>query len=76
MLNINLEEVEAMEQNQQGSSKMPDFKELTDRMIANASTSPKLVIKTNLDPKTVADENPYYRQQVNDEEEFTEYFEE
>jgi len=65
-----------MEKNQQGSSQMPDFKELTDRMIANPSTSPKLVIKTNLDPKTVADENPYYRQQGNDEEEFTEYFEE
>ncbi|MBD1381656.1 hypothetical protein [Metabacillus arenae] len=28
---------------------MPDFKQLSDRIIAEPSTSPQLVIKTNLD---------------------------
>jgi hypothetical protein len=42
------------------SGQLPDFDELNDRVIAEASPSPTLVIKTNLDPKNIAEENPYY----------------
>jgi hypothetical protein len=48
-----------MEQNQPGNKNMPDFKELNDRIIAEPSSSPSLVIKTNADPKSVVEDNPY-----------------
>ncbi|WP_226666814.1 hypothetical protein [Metabacillus litoralis] len=41
------------------NEKMPDFKQLDDRIIAEPSTSPSLVIKTNLDTENVSEENPY-----------------
>jgi hypothetical protein len=55
---------------------MPDFKQLEDRVIAEPSPEPMLVIKTNLDPKNVTEENPYLKDQPIDEKEFREYFEE
>ena len=55
---------------------MPDFKQLEDRVIANPSPEPMLVIKTNLDPKDVTEENPYLKNKPIDEEEFREYFDE
>lgn len=55
---------------------MPDFKQLEDRVIANPSPEPMLVIKTNLDPKDVTEENPYLKNKPMDEEEFREYFDE
>lgn len=54
---------------------MPDFKQLEDRVIANPSSSPKLVIKTNLDPKDVTEDNPYLQNKAQDEEEFKDFFE-
>ncbi|HYK72127.1 MAG TPA: hypothetical protein VEV44_03190 [Pseudoneobacillus sp.] len=39
--------------------KMPDFDSLDDRLIAEQPSTPMLVIKTNLDPKDVTEENPY-----------------
>ncbi|WP_066174749.1 hypothetical protein [Bacillus marinisedimentorum] len=38
---------------------IPDFDELNDRMIMEASESPSLVIKTNLDPADPNEKNPY-----------------
>jgi hypothetical protein len=38
---------------------LPDFDRLTDRIINEPSDEPMLVIKTNLDPKQVTEENPY-----------------
>jgi hypothetical protein len=38
---------------------LPDFKQLTDRLINEPSDEPMLVIKTNLDPEQVTEENPY-----------------
>ncbi|RSD26149.1 hypothetical protein [Mesobacillus subterraneus] len=66
-----------MDPKQPGNKKMPDFKELSDRMIAQPATGPQLVIKTNLDPSDATEDNPYYRNdQVTDSEKFKEYFEE
>lgn len=48
-----------MEPRQPGNKNMPDFKELNDRIIAESSESPRLVIKTNLDEDNVKTENPY-----------------
>ncbi|MFT4417228.1 hypothetical protein ACLM5H_25680 [Fredinandcohnia humi] len=64
-----------MEKQQPGNKKLPDFKELNDRIIADASDEPFLVIKTNLDPKSAVEENPYYKKSGSDEESFTSYFE-
>lgn len=55
---------------------MPDFKQLEDRVIADPSPSPMLVIKTNLDPKDVTEDNPYLNNSAKDEQEFREYFKE
>ncbi len=41
------------------NEKLPDFNELDDRLIAEASASPSLVIKTNLDKEDVTEDNPY-----------------
>lgn len=60
-----------------GNQNLPDFKELNDRIIAEASDEPMLVIKTNLDPKNATEENPYYKESESDrKEEFTSFFEE
>ncbi|MBT2688755.1 hypothetical protein J7I93_11225 [Bacillus sp. ISL-47] len=60
-----------------GSKKMPDFEELDDRMIAQHTNEPMLVIKTNLDPKNSTEDNPYYQnKEETDTEEFRDYFEE
>lgn len=66
-----------MKTNQPGNEKMPDFKELSDRIIANPANGPQLVIKTNLDPADVTEENPYVKNdQMTDSEQFTEFFKE
>ncbi|APH04649.1 hypothetical protein A9C19_07740 [Bacillus weihaiensis] len=52
------------------NSKMPKFNDLNDRIIAEATTSPTLVIKTNLDTPNVEKENPY----LNEEKEATRNF--
>ncbi|MGN7299601.1 hypothetical protein [Ferdinandcohnia sp. SAFN-114] len=60
-----------------GNQKLPDFKELNDRIIADASDEPMLVIKTNLDPKNATEENLYFKESQSDNrEEFTSFFEE
>jgi hypothetical protein len=63
-----------MEPRQPGKKDMPDFNELNDRMIAQGTTGPTLVIKTSLDPKDATEDNPYY--QNKDREAFKEFFEE
>lgn len=65
-----------MEQNQPGNKEMPDFKELEDRVIAEPTHSPSLVIRTKLDPKNVKEDNPYYRnEESTDDKKFEAYFE-
>jgi hypothetical protein len=59
-----------------GSEKLPDFEQLNDRVIAQHTDAPMLVIKTNLDPKDSTEDNPYYKnKEQTDTEEFREYFE-
>jgi hypothetical protein len=66
-----------MEQSQLGSKQLPDFKELGDRIIAEATSEPMLVIKTNLDPKDATEDNPYYQDMgLTNTEQFRNYFEE
>ncbi|KUP08121.1 hypothetical protein Q73_02870 [Bacillus coahuilensis m2-6] len=56
---------------------LPDFKELKDRMIAAPSSSPTLVIKTNVDPQDATEENPYYsNSSIDEEEHFRNFFHE
>lgn len=49
------------EPQQPGNNKLPDFKNLNDRMIAETPKGPFLAIKTNLDPKDATEDNPYYQ---------------
>ncbi|RFU65332.1 hypothetical protein [Peribacillus glennii] len=56
-----------MEPRQPGNKKLPDFKELNDRIILEPSGSPQLVIETNLDVKNAEDENPYFGRNGEDE---------
>ncbi|CAM4002465.1 hypothetical protein [Mesobacillus thioparans] len=66
-----------MKQKQTDSKSLPDFKEMSDRVFANPGTGPQLVIKTNLDPIDVTEENPYVQSdQPTDPEEFRNYFKE
>ncbi|MEH7073548.1 hypothetical protein [Neobacillus drentensis] len=66
-----------MEPKQPGNKNMPDFDQLNDRIIAEASPTPMLVIKTNLDPKDVTENNPYYQEtEVKDPKKIKNYFEE
>ncbi len=66
-----------MEPQQPGSRKMPDFKELNDRLIVEQSPQPFLVIKTNLDPKDATEDNPYYQnKELTDKEAFLDFFKE
>lgn len=65
------------EPQQPGNKKMPKFKNLSDRVIAEAPTGPFLAIKTNLDPKDATEDNPYYQnQQETDKKAFLDFFEE
>ncbi|EDL65792.1 hypothetical protein [Bacillus sp. SG-1] len=55
----------------------PDFDSLDDRVIASAPSNPSLVIKTNLDPDSVEEENPYFQKdQQRDPKKFKDYFKE
>ncbi|WP_066320748.1 hypothetical protein [Bacillus sp. FJAT-29814] len=66
-----------MKPKQPGNKEMPDFDKLNDRIIADSPSGPMLVIKTNLDPKNVTENNPYYDgEDVKDPKEFKEYFKE
>jgi hypothetical protein len=70
-------EVLKMDSNQPGNEKVPDFKEMTDRIIASPASGPQLVIKTNLDPADATEDNPYLKNdQMTDSEQFKEYFKE
>ncbi|MFZ7943702.1 MULTISPECIES: hypothetical protein [Bacillaceae] len=65
-----------MEPRQPGNKKLPDFNELNDRIIAESSPSPMLVIKTNLDPKEPMENNPYYQEgELKSPKAFRDYFE-
>ena len=50
------------------TEQLPDFDDLNDRVIAEAPSSPTLVIKTNLDAKSAVEENPYYNSKASKEE--------
>ncbi|MEH7335545.1 hypothetical protein V7161_23260 [Neobacillus drentensis] len=66
-----------MEPRQPGNKKIADFDQLNDRIIAESSSEPMLVIKTNLDPKDPTENNPYYHNEdVKNPKAFKEYFEE
>jgi hypothetical protein len=41
-----------------------DFKELNDRIIAEASTSPKIVAKMTTDPSNALEDNPYTEEEM------------
>ena len=56
---------------------MEDFKELSDRVIAEGNKQPTLVIKTNQDPENITEENPYLENKLPDDpKEFEDYFKE
>lgn len=65
-----------MDKNKSGrNEKIPDFDKLTDRIIAEPSHSPFFVMKTNLDPKDVTEDNPYYKKENQTENDtFKQYF--
>lgn len=42
------------------NKEMPDFDSLSDRVIAKPTEAPIFAIKTNLDPKSPEEDNPYY----------------
>jgi hypothetical protein len=66
-----------MEPRKPGNKNMPDFEQLNDRIIAESSPSPMLVIKTNLDPKDALENNPYYHNtEVKNAKAMKEYFQE
>ncbi|MFK9094995.1 hypothetical protein [Bacillus salipaludis] len=64
-----------MEPRRPGNKRLPDFDQLNDRIIAENSSAPMLVIKTNLDPKDAAENNPYYQNgEVKNPKAMKEYF--
>ncbi|WP_040205071.1 hypothetical protein [Neobacillus jeddahensis] len=66
-----------MDPKQPGNKEIPDFKQLNDRVIAESTPTPMIVIKTNLDPKDATENNPYYHNgEVHDPKALKEYFEE
>ena len=66
-----------MKPKQPGNEQIPDFNELTDRLIIETKSEPMLVIKTNLDPKDSTESNPYYQaKNTKDPNAFRDYFEE
>ncbi|RIW38414.1 hypothetical protein D3H55_02435 [Bacillus salacetis] len=55
----------------------PDFDSLDDRVIASASGEPSMVIKTNLDPENIEEDNPYFnKSDQQDPKKFKDYFKE
>jgi len=56
------------------NSKMPKFNDLNDRIIAEATPSPTLVIKTNLDTPNVEKENPYLNEEKEATRDFKNFF--
>ncbi len=62
-----------MEKENQTQSQ-PDFDKLNDRIIAQHTTSPTLVIKTNLDPKDATEENPYVKDHQNTTSDIKDFF--
>nr|WP_180994237.1 hypothetical protein [Bacillus sp. Marseille-P3661] len=54
----------------------PDFDQLNDRVIADSTSAPTFVIKTNLDPKNIKEENPYYNEHASptEKEKLKEFF--
>jgi|GraSoiStandDraft_51_1057287.scaffolds.fasta_scaffold5463528_1 hypothetical protein len=50
-----------MEPQQPGNKKIADFAQLNDRIVLESTPTPMIVIKTNLDPKDVTENNPYYQ---------------
>jgi len=66
-----------MEPRQPGNKNMPDFDQLSDRLIVESTPTPMIVIKTNLDPKDASDNNPYYQNRdVKNPKAMKDYFEE
>ncbi|NRD78921.1 hypothetical protein HPT25_16275 [Bacillus sp. BRMEA1] len=66
-----------MEANKPGNKKLPDFDQLTDRVILDSPSEPMLVIKTNLDPKDATENNPYiHHQNEKNEKELKDFFNE
>ncbi len=59
------------------NEKMPDFDSLSDRVIAKPSPQPTFALKTNLDPTSPEENNPYYSKEstAKDKKELDEYFE-
>ena len=59
-----------------GKKDMPDFDSLSDRVIAKQTPEPTFAIKTNLDPKSPEQDNPYYGRDLTAEEksELDEFF--
>ncbi|WP_456278596.1 hypothetical protein [Bacillus sp. AK128] len=55
---------------------LPDFDSLSDRMIAKPTEQPIFAIKTNLDPQSPEEENPYYSENITekDRQKLDEYF--
>jgi hypothetical protein len=54
--------------------KMPDFDSLSDRVIAEPTHAPIFSLKTNLDPETPEEENPYYSKETTNKEKLDAYF--
>lgn len=66
-----------MEPRQPGNKNLPDFNQLTDRLIVEKPSEPMLVIKTNLDAENVTEHNPYCQgKTAKNPKEFKNYFEE
>jgi hypothetical protein len=55
---------------------MPDFDSLSDRVIAEPTDQPIFAIKTNLDPESPEEDNPYYSKNSSqkDREKLDKYF--
>ncbi|BBW95869.1 MULTISPECIES: hypothetical protein [Geobacillus] len=56
-------------------TKLPDFKQLNDRVINEPPNEPMLVIKTKLDPDRVTEENPYAQGRSEVSQAFVSFFE-
>ncbi|HZG71357.1 MAG TPA: hypothetical protein VEY51_07435 [Chondromyces sp.] len=63
-----------MKANRAGNQEMPDFKEMSDRVTGGQPSEPMLVIKTNLDPKDITEENPYASNDSKTDEKFKKFF--
>ncbi|MFE8699545.1 hypothetical protein ACFYKX_02790 [Cytobacillus sp. FJAT-54145] len=63
-----------MDPKKPGNEKMPDFKQLDDRVIAEPTDAPTLVIKTNLDSNDVSEGNPYFEESGKNKQALKDYF--